>query len=131
MPGIFDRLQKKMEVDSQEGGISPLDLAQLPPLHRKIMRHMLREFELPYPEILEWAEELPAAERPAKAELEEALSELTRQFWLIRRGEGERVRYQANLRRKAGSKLAQGVWGALNSKIAEAASKPPPAEEQE
>ncbi len=38
MSGIFDRLQKRMEVEAQEGGISPLDLAALPPLLRKIMR---------------------------------------------------------------------------------------------
>ncbi len=124
MPGIFDRLQKKMEVESQEGGISPLDLAQLPPLHRKLMRHMLREHELMLPEIVEWAAEQPKAERPGKAELDEALDTLTRQFWLIKRGEGERVRYQANLRRKAGSKLAAGVWSALDSKISAAVAQP-------
>ena len=50
-------------------------------------------------------------------ELDEALLTLTRQMWLIRRGEGEQVNYQVNLRRKAGSKLAQGIWGSLDSKI--------------
>jgi len=132
MSGIFDRLQKRLEVEAQEGGISPLDLAALPPLLRKIMRYMLREYELMYPEILEWVDSLPAAERPAKAELDQALEVLTKQFWLIRRGEGERVRYQANLRRKAGSKLAQGIWNVLDTKIAAQVSarkeEPPTAE---
>ncbi|MDX9990509.1 MAG: hypothetical protein RBS68_00540 [Anaerolineales bacterium] len=124
MSGIFDRLQKKLEIEEQAGGISPLDLAALPPLLRKIMRYMLREYELLYSEIGEWVNELPAAERPSQAELDSALDLLTRQFWLIRRGEGQRVRYQANLRRKAGSKLAQGVWSALDSRIAaQAAAK--------
>lgn len=122
MSGIFDRLKKRMEIESQEGGISPLDLAALPPLMRKIMRYMLREYELFYPEICEWAKDLPEAERPSQAELDEALQMLTKQFWLIKRGEGERVRYQANLRHKSGSKLAQGVWSALDSKIASAAA---------
>ncbi|MCG2786314.1 MAG: hypothetical protein L6461_14550 [Anaerolineae bacterium] len=124
MSGIFDRLQKRMEVEAQEGGISPLDLAALPPLLRKIMRYMLREYEMLYSEICEWAQELPEAERPTRADLDASLEILTKQFWLIRRGEGERVRYQANLRRKAGSKLAQGVWTALDSRIAaQAAAK--------
>lgn len=118
MSGIFDRLQKRMEVEAQEGGISPLDLAALPPLLRKIMRYMLREYEMLYSEICEWAQELPEADRPTQADLDAGLEILTKQFWLIRRGEGERVRYQANLRRKAGSKLAQGVWTALDSRIA-------------
>jgi len=128
MSGVFDRLHKRLEVKAQEGGISPLDLAALPPLLRKIMRYLLREYELTYTEIKEWAEDLSDDER---AELDPALDELTRQFWLIRRGEGERVRYQANLRRKAGSKLAQGVWGALNSKIAavQAKKSEPPIQE--
>jgi hypothetical protein len=124
MSGIFDRLQKRMEVEAQEGGISPLDLAALPPLLRKIMRYMLREYEMLYSEICEWAQELPEADRPTQADLDAGLEILTKQFWLIRRGEGERVRYQANLRRKAGSKLAQGVWTALDSRIAaQAAAK--------
>jgi hypothetical protein len=126
MSGIFDRLQKKMDVESQKDGISPLDLATLSPLLRKIMRYMLREYELMYSEICQWAAELPEGERPSQAELDQALETLSKQFWLIKRGEGERVRYQANLRRKAGSKLAQGVWNVLDTKIGSSAGKKEP-----
>jgi hypothetical protein len=129
MSGIFDRLQKKMDVEAQNEGISPLDLAALPPLLRKIMRYMLREYELLYTEICQWAAELPEAERPSQVELDQALEVLSKQFWLIKRGEGARVRYQANLRRKAGSKLAQGVWNVLDNKIAETAKNKQPPEE--
>lgn len=123
MSGIFDRLQKRMEVEAQTEGISPLDLANLPPLLRKIMRYMLREYELSYSEICEWVAELPEGERPTQADLDQALEVLSKQFWLIKRGEGERVRYQANLRRKGGSKLAAGVWSALDSKLAASTEK--------
>jgi hypothetical protein len=128
MSGIFDRLQKQMEVESQKDGISPLDLAALPPLLRKIMRYMLREYEMLYSEICQWAKELPEEERPSQAELDQALEMLSKQFWLIKRGEGERTRYQANLRRKAGSKLAQGAWNVLDSKIADLSRKENPPE---
>jgi hypothetical protein len=124
MSGIFERLHKKLEVEAQKDGISPLDLVNLPPLMRKIMRHLLREFELFYPEICEWAEGLPEGERPTQADLDQALETLSRQFWLIKRGEGDRVRYQANLRRKAGSRLEKSAWNALDSKIS-APKKPP------
>lgn len=117
MSGIFDRLQKKLEAEAQNDGISPLDLAELPPLLRKLMRYLLREFELFYTEICQWARELPEAERPTQADLDQALEILSKQFWLIKRGEGERVRYQVNLRRRAGNKLAQGVWNVLDTKI--------------
>lgn len=123
MSGIFERLQKQMEVDTEKEGLSPLDLQDLPPLLRKIMRYMLREYELPYAEICQWAGELPEGERPNQADLDQALETLSQQFWLIKRGEGERVRYQANLRRKAASRLGQSAWNSLDAKIA--ASKKP------
>jgi hypothetical protein len=125
MSGIFDRLQKQLEVEAQKDGISPLDLADLPPLMRKIMRHLLREYELLYPEICQWAKELPEEERPKQTDLDQALETLSKQFWLIKRGEGERVRYQANLRRKAASRLGQSAWNALDSKITPKPQKPP------
>jgi hypothetical protein len=49
MPGVFDRLNKEIENKQQEGGITPLDLAELPPALRKIMRLMLRELQMNYP----------------------------------------------------------------------------------
>jgi hypothetical protein len=125
MSGIFDRLQKQMEVQARNEGISPLDLATLPPLMRKIMRYMLREYEMLYSEICQWAKELPEAERPSQADLDQALEVLSKQFWLIKRGEGERVHYQANLRRKAASTLEQSAWNSLDAKIAAASKKPP------
>lgn len=118
MSGIFERLQKRMDIDAQEGGISPLDLANLPPDLRKIMRYMLREYELLYTELCEWADE----QSVSKTDLDQSLDVLTKQMWLIKRGEGDRVRYQANLRRKAGSKLAQGIWSELDSRIASLAA---------
>ena len=123
MSGIFDRLQTKMDVEAQNEGISPLDLAALPPLLRKIMRYLLREYELLYTEICQWAAELPEKERPSQVDLDQALEVLSKQFWVIKRGEGARVRYQANLRRKTGSKLAQGVWSDLDAKIAALSKK--------
>jgi hypothetical protein len=126
MSGIFDRLHKQMEAEAEKEGLSPLDLAGLPPLLRKIMRYMLREFEMLYTEICQWAAELPEGERPSQADLDQALETLSKQLWLIKRGEGERLRYQANLRRKAASRLDVSAWNTLDTKIA--ASKKPPQE---
>jgi hypothetical protein len=89
------------------------------------MRYLLREYEMLYSEICEWAKDLPEAERPIQAELDQALETLSKQFWLIKRGEGQRVRYQANLRRKSGSRLDQSAWNTLDAKIAAASKKPP------
>jgi hypothetical protein len=126
MSGVFDRLHKRLEIESREEGISPLELANLPPLLRKIMRILLREYELLYSEIVEWAKGLPESERPTQVELDQALELLSSQMWLIKRGEGERERYQANLRRKAGTTIAQGIWSVLDDRIAAMKKTPPP-----
>ena len=117
MPGIFDRLQKEIENKGDEGGITALDLADLPPTLRKIMRLMLRELQLSYPQLTEAVAALPEKERLAAKDLDEALDLLTAQGWLIRIGNGEKAIYKVNLRRKAGSKIASGVWNTLDEKL--------------
>nr|MBN1228278.1 hypothetical protein [Anaerolineae bacterium] len=115
MSGVFDQLHNQIGgQDEDSGGISPLDLRDLPDNQRRIMRMMITEVELPYTEIREWAEDFMSQD-----DLDEALADLVMQGWLIRMGETNIV-YEANLRRKAGSELAKSVWANLDKKIAEA-----------
>lgn len=117
MPGLFDRLDKEIKDKQKEGGISPFDLAGLPPALRKIMRVMLRELSASYPRLCEVVDAMPDKDRLSRAELDSVLADLTEQFWLIRIGEKERAIYKVNLRRKEGSKLAAGIWSALDNKL--------------
>jgi len=117
MAGVFDRLQKQIEDKREESGISVLDLADLPPALRKIMRLMLRQIKMNYPQLLEAVNQLPEGERLAQAELDQALNRLSESAWLVKIGEGERAIYKVNLRRKAGSKLPANIWQTLDSKI--------------
>jgi len=117
MPGVFDRLQKQIDDKQSEGGITALDLADLPPALRRIMRLMLRELQLSYPEITNTVASFPESERIAPKDLDDALDTLTRQAWLIRLGEGQKAIYKVNLRRKSGSNLAGGVWNTLDAKL--------------
>lgn len=117
MPGVFDRLNKEIQDKQKEGGITPLDLADLSPTLRKIMRLMLRELQMNYPRLCEVMESVPEAERLSREDLDEALSSLTDQFWLTRIGAGEKAIYKVNLRRKEGSKLAAGLWSKLDERL--------------
>ncbi len=117
MPGVFDRLQKEIEDKQAQGGITALDLADLPPVLRKIMRLMLRELQLSYPQLTEAVASFPDTERIPRNDLDEALAALTSQSWLIRIGQGEKAIYKVNLRRKAGSTIASGIWNTLDSKL--------------
>ncbi len=117
MPGVFDRLNKEIKDKQQEGGITPLDLVDLQPALRRIMRLMLRELQMTYPRLCEAMDAMPEQDRLTRDELDDSLSTLTQQFWLIRIGEGEKAIYKVNLRRKAGSTLAAGIWSSLDAKL--------------
>lgn len=117
MAGIFDRLQNELDNQQQEGGITALDLTELPPLLRRIMRLMLREVEMDYPSLVKAVRKIPEADQLTETEIDQALESLCKKTWLIRRGQGEIVSYRVNLRRKAASTLSQGIWSALDNKI--------------
>jgi hypothetical protein len=115
---IFERLQKKLEIQKREQGISALDIADLPPNLRKIMRLMLREVVMKYSELVKAVENLPPTNRLTQPELDAALETLVEQNWLVRYGSGELMSYKVNLRRRAGSQLGQDIWSALGDRIA-------------
>ncbi len=117
MPGVFDRLNKEIKDKQKEGGITALDLAELSPALRKIMRLMLRELQMSYPRLCEAMDALPEKDRLTRDGLDESLSTLTQQSWLIRIGEGEKAIYKVNLRHGDGSKLAAGIWSSLDAKL--------------
>ncbi len=117
MPGVFDRLNKEIQDKQQEGGITALDLADLAPSLRRIMKLMLRELQMDYPRLCETMDSFPPEERLSRPQLDEALATLTRQFWLLRIGEGPRAIYKVNLRKKSGSTLATGIWSNLDAKL--------------
>jgi len=117
MPGVFDRLQKKIESKQADGGITALDLADLPAPLRKIMRLMLREVQIDRARLGEAIQAMPAEEQMTGAELDGALETLTTEFWLTRLGEGSKAIYKVNLRRKSGSTLASGIWSSLDAKL--------------
>jgi peptide/nickel transport system permease protein len=72
----------------KEGGITPLDLAGLPPALRKIMRAMLREIHANYPRLCEIVEGMPEQDRLSRAELQAALDELKKPYVTTARAKG-------------------------------------------
>jgi hypothetical protein len=117
MPGMFDRLQSQIDDKNKEGGITALDLADLPPALRKIMRLMLRQLQMNHSQLCEAMDKLPEKDRLSRPDLDLALDSLTKQAWLNRVGEGAKAVYKVNLRAKSGSTLASGIWSALDGKL--------------
>lgn len=117
MTGVFTRLQTIIEDKNKQGGITALDLADLPPSLRKIMRLILRQIRMDYPQLCAAVDALPEPERLARADLDRSLETLTSQAWLTRLGEGAKAVYKVNLRAKSGSSLAGGIWASLDEKL--------------
>ena len=117
---IFDRLQRQLDIQKREQGISALELMDLPPNLRRIMKMMLREVVMKYTHLTQAVAALPPANSMTQAELDAGLKTLVEQNWLLTSGEGEFLSYRVNLRRKAGSGLNQDIWAALNQRIASA-----------
>ena len=86
MTGTFDRLQKQLDDKRAKGGISVLDLADLSPALRKIMKLMLRQVRMDYFQLCEAVEQMPEEERLTRAQLDDALANLSEQAWLIQIG---------------------------------------------
>ncbi len=125
---VFDRLQKQLDIRKREEGISAIELSDLPPNLRRVMRMMLREVVMKYTDLVVAVEALPPAQRLSRAELDSALKVLVEQNWLLRYGEGDLMSFRVNLRRRAGSQLGQDIWSALQNRIS--TPEPPDAEDK-
>jgi len=117
MNDLFDRLQGEIDNRNEGGGISPMDLLELPEHMRMIMRKMLRSRSMGKDEIIRFVSTWEEEKRVSKEDLEKSLNYLVDQGWLIELGEGEMLGYRVNLRRKKGSTLSDSLWGAINSKL--------------
>ena len=115
---VFDRLQKQLDIKKREQGISALEIADLPPNLRLVMRRMLREVVLRYTELCAWIETLPERRSISQDELDAALEELVKQNWLVKLGKDEFTSYKVNLRRRAGTQLGGDIWGSLDARLA-------------
>lgn len=119
MSGLFDRLQNELDDKEDEGGITALDLVDLPKPLRKLMRLMLREVELSRSALSEAVQKMKEEDRLSDQDLSSSIKALVQQNWLIETGEGDKRRYRVNLRRKKGSELAASIWNKLDERIEE------------
>jgi len=126
MSGVFDRLQHELDNRLPVGGVTALDLADLPGPLKKVMLLILRESEMTYPALWEAMSRIPEDERLSRNDLDAALDRLHAEGWLIRLGLDELITYKVNLRHKAASQLGTGVWGSLGTRVRESGVFPRP-----
>jgi hypothetical protein len=118
MSSLFDDLNRKLQAEQREQGMSAWDLAQLSPRLRKVVRTVLRGVEISYSELYQATVATDDDPALSQTELDNALEHLLQQAWLVRSGEGEPATYMVNLRRKRPSRLGSSLWDLLDSRIA-------------
>ena len=103
MGGLLD---PQPDGDHEQGeGLTALDLMDLPPTLYRVMRLILRQGEMSYPQLDEANAASPEDERLSQRDLGEAVKTLCEQNWLLQQGEGDSTIYRINLRRKVSNAL--------------------------
>lgn len=108
-----------------DDGLSTLVLTNLPAIHRKLIRLILRHVEPTYGELCQWVAAWPEAERLSHADLDEALKLLHEQHYLVELGEPADRRYKVSFSRRANRELTQNLWETVGT--ARLVAKPSPA----
>ena len=116
MAGLFDRLQDEINSREQPGGLSPVDLLDLPPTLANIIKKIIRKNGMKLSEIAAALDQSPEETRQALDELVDKgyvrRVEVKQEFW-----------YKAHFGRKADKTLNQSVWSALDQVIEEEEEK--------
>lgn len=120
MPGLYDQLLDQLGDDDNDkpAGLTPLDIADLPEGQRQVLFAMLRDTQAA-------TDGLTLAALQHKLEnldgLPDLLADLTKNGWLILRGEAADARYKVNLRRKRGREVTADVWALLAEHLSQEA----------
>jgi hypothetical protein len=86
-----------------DNGFNIVDFMDLPGFERCIVRFLLRETELTYPQLVESISTLPDDQQLDQEHLDAALDHLTRSEWIVSSGEGEQRQYRISLMQRNNS----------------------------
>jgi predicted ArsR family transcriptional regulator len=107
--GIFKRMQDEVGDRDKRDGISPVELLELDPPQRRLVRHMMRHGETGIAEVAELV-------GVSLDEAREMLNDLVEKSYLDRIEREGQWYYQVHLARKRGRQLPPGIWSALGSR---------------
>ncbi len=113
MPGVFDHLSARLQ--DEASGLSPVDLADLPPDQKHIMLTLLRDSASGFEGVA--ASTLRAKLQEKIPQYDETVAALVGQGWLIVLGEPSNLRYRLNFRAKRGSTSSFNLWSILSDRL--------------
>jgi hypothetical protein len=106
MAGLFDRLRDEIEAREQQGGLSPLDLLDMPEALAGVVNHIIRNNGMKLEDI---AGRLDQSLEKTRA----VLAELVQKGYVRQIQVKEETWYKAHFSRKADKTLSLGIWSAL------------------
>jgi len=107
MTGLFKRLEQEIQARSQQGGLSPSDLLDMPEALAKIINQIIRRNGMKLADI---ATQLGQSAEETQALLAELVKKgLVRQIEV-----NEETWYKAHFSRKADKTLSTGIWASLD-----------------
>jgi hypothetical protein len=116
MAGLFDRLQDEINSREEPGGLSPVDLLDMPPTLANIIKKIIRKNGMKLSEIA-------AALSQTPEETQLALDELVAKGYVRQVEVKQEIWYKAHFGRKADKTLNQSVWAALDKVVEEEQDK--------
>ncbi|HSM57673.1 MAG TPA: hypothetical protein VK879_16085 [Candidatus Sulfomarinibacteraceae bacterium] len=118
MTGLFDNISHKLEAEAGQRGISAWEITRLSPSLRAVVRALLREVELTYPDLRRLLQTESAGEvQLTPAELDKALQQLLNQAWIVRMGQQDTTTYRINLQPRRGTRLSPSLWQQLEQRL--------------
>ncbi len=117
MASIFDQLDDGNE--REMAWLSPLDVADLPHDQRQIMLSFFRDAKRSAGTLTLTALQ---AHHSDIEDIEQILSELTKDNWLIKLGESSEIsepRYKVNLRRRLTRKSKSDIWTSITDRLSD------------
>lgn len=106
-------------------GLSLLDLMDMPPAWRTVMRLLMREKSMRHGALASAIANLPEDQRLSEAELGQTMDELCGRGYLSCETTPEGTRYELIVARKQSRKLSSGIWNALGVETDTDAPAPP------
>ncbi len=108
--GLFDRLQKEIEIHEKGGGVTVADVLMLPPPLRKIMNLVMRLRVIS-------PEELAEATGQGEEELAQNLASLVEKGYLLEIDVSGERKYKVIFSRKRGRHVPLNVWDTLGERL--------------
>ncbi len=112
MAGLFNRLQDEIDARDEPGGLSPIDLLDMPKALATVINQIIRKNGIKL-------EDIAAELNQSSADTKATLDELVEKGYVRRVEVRDQIWYKAHFGRKADKVLSSSIWSSLDDVVEE------------